>query len=128
MGRKCGIFIESSLSPAKVIAVVADEENREAQVIVPDYQLSLAIGKEGQNARLAAKLTNYKIDIKSETQAREQGLFEELGIDYQSDETTDLEKSDISNNDSDDFDEDFIDTNFDDDTDLDNENDLENEE
>lgn len=126
--ENAAFFIESSLSPAKVIAVVADEENREAQVIVPDYQLSLAIGKEGQNARLAAKLTNYKIDIKSETQAREQGLFEELGIDYQSDETTDLEKSDISNNDLDDFDEDFIDTNFDDDTDLDNENDLENEE
>ena len=62
---------------------VADEESKEAQVIVPDYQLSLAIGKEGQNARLAARLTGYKIDIKSETQARELGLFEEMGIDYQ---------------------------------------------
>ena len=50
-------------------------------MIVPDYQLSLAIGKEGQNARLAARLTGYKIDIKSETQARELGLFEELGLD-----------------------------------------------
>ena len=49
-------------------------------MIVPDYQLSLAIGKEGQNARLAARLTGYKIDIKSETQARESGLLEELGI------------------------------------------------
>ena len=55
----------------------------QAQVIVPDYQLSLAIGKEGQNARLAARLTGYKIDIKSETQARESGLLEELGIQYQ---------------------------------------------
>ena len=64
-------LIENALSPAKVIAVVADEEKREAQVIVPDYQLSLAIGKEGQNARLAARLTGFKIDIKSETQARE---------------------------------------------------------
>ena len=52
-------------------------------MIVPDYQLSLAIGKEGQNARLAARLTGYKIDIKSETQARESGLLEELGIQYQ---------------------------------------------
>lgn len=76
-------LIENALSPAKVICVVADEEAREAQVIVPDYQLSLAIGKEGQNARLAAKLTGYKIDIKSETQAREMGLFEQMGIDYQ---------------------------------------------
>ena len=76
-------LIENALSPAKVICVVADEEVREAQVIVPDYQLSLAIGKEGQNARLAARLTGYKIDIKSETQAREMGLFEEMGIDYQ---------------------------------------------
>ena len=62
---------------------MADEEAREAQVIVPDYQLSLAIGKEGQNARLAAKLTGFKIDIKSETQARELGLFEEMGIEGQ---------------------------------------------
>lgn len=76
-------LIENALSPAKVICVVADEEVREAQVIVPDYQLSLAIGKEGQNARLAARLTGYKIDIKSETQARELGLFEQMGIDYQ---------------------------------------------
>lgn len=76
-------LIENALSPAKVICVVADEDSREAQVIVPDYQLSLAIGKEGQNARLAARLTGYKIDIKSETQAREMGLFEQMGIDYQ---------------------------------------------
>ena len=75
-------LIENALSPAKVICVVADEEEREAQVIVPDYHLSLAIGKEGQNARLAARLTGYKIDIKSETQAREMGLFEQMGLQY----------------------------------------------
>lgn len=75
-------LIENALSPAKVICVVADEEAREAQVIVPDYQLSLAIGKEGQNARLAARLTGFKIDIKSESQAREMGLFEQMGLQY----------------------------------------------
>ena len=71
-------LIENALSPAKVIFVAADEDAKVAQVIVPDYQLSLAIGKEGQNARLAARLTTYKIDIKSETQAREEGLFDDL--------------------------------------------------
>ena len=75
-------LIENALSPAKVIAVIADQDNKDALVIVPDNQLSLAIGKEGQNARLAAKLTNYKIDIKSESQAQEQGIFDEMGIDY----------------------------------------------
>ncbi|PNV61443.1 transcription termination/antitermination protein NusA [Clostridium sp. chh4-2] len=86
-------LIENALSPAKVICVVADEDAREAQVIVPDYQLSLAIGKEGQNARLAARLTGYKIDIKSETQARELGLFEEMGIEYQEDFQIDEQES-----------------------------------
>ncbi len=61
-------FIANSLSPSKVVEVVVNEKEKSALVIVPDYQLSLAIGKEGQNARLAAKLTNWKIDIKSETQ------------------------------------------------------------
>lgn len=84
-------LIENALSPAKVILVMADEEGREAQVIVPDYQLSLAIGKEGQNARLAAKLTGFKIDIKSETQAQESGLFDELGIDYQTEGSAEIE-------------------------------------
>ena len=65
------ILIENALSPAKVISVMADPEEKNAMVIVPDFQLSLAIGKEGQNARLAARLTGFKIDIKSETQARE---------------------------------------------------------
>lgn len=65
------IFIENSLSPSKVVSVDVNEEEKSARVVVPDYQLSLAIGKEGQNARLAARLTGYKIDIKSESQARE---------------------------------------------------------
>lgn len=62
------IFIENALSPAKVISVDVDVDEKSAKVVVPDYQLSLAIGKEGQNARLAARLTGYKIDIKSESQ------------------------------------------------------------
>ena len=70
------ILIENALSPAKVIAVMADPDEKTALVVVPDYQLSLAIGKEGQNARLAARLTGFKIDIKSETQARESGDFD----------------------------------------------------
>ena len=65
------VLIENALSPAKVVSVDANEEEKTAKVVVPDYQLSLAIGKEGQNARLADKLTGYKIDIKSETQAKE---------------------------------------------------------
>ncbi len=68
------ILIENSLSPSKVVSVLADPDNKEALVVVPDEQLSLAIGKEGQNARLAAKLTNFKIDIKSESQAKEEGI------------------------------------------------------
>ena len=79
-------LIENALRPAMVICVVADEEAREAQVIVPDNQLSLAIGKEGQNARLSAKLTGFKIDIKSETQAKEMGLLDEIGLQYETDE------------------------------------------
>ena len=62
-------LIENALSPAKVVSVIADDEAKTARVVVPDYQLSLAIGKEGQNARLAAKLTGWKIDIKSHSQA-----------------------------------------------------------
>lgn len=75
-------LIENALSPAKVISVIADPDERTASVVVPDYQLSLAIGKEGQNARLAARLTGFKIDIKSETQARESGEFDEYFEDY----------------------------------------------
>ena len=77
------ILIENALSPAKVISVMADPEEKNAMVIVPDFQLSLAIGKEGQNARLAARLTGFKIDIKSETQARESGDFEFYENEYQ---------------------------------------------
>ncbi len=69
------VLIENALSPAKVIAVMADPDEKTALVVVPDYQLSLAIGKEGQNARLAARLTGFKIDIKSESQAKETGDF-----------------------------------------------------
>ena len=65
------IFIEHALSPSRVVSVTVDIEEKSALVVVPDYQLSLTIGKEGQNARLAAKLTGYKIDIKSETQNQE---------------------------------------------------------
>lgn len=108
------ILIENALSPAKVISVIADADEKTARVVVPDYQLSLAIGKEGQNARLAARLTGFKIDIKNESQAREAGdildyddydeydEYEEYGEydEYQeyneeySDEDTDLEYTD----------------------------------
>ena len=83
------ILIENALSPAKVISVMADPDEKKASVIVPDYQLSLAIGKEGQNARLAARLTGFKIDIKSEMQARESGDLLEYEEDYYEDEDTD---------------------------------------
>lgn len=70
-------WIANSLSPSKVLSVTVREEEKMAQVVVPDHQLSLAIGKEGQNARLAAKLTNWKIDIKSESE-QEAGFKEDL--------------------------------------------------
>ena len=91
------IQIENALSPAKVIAVIADPDEKTALVVVPDYQLSLAIGKEGQNARLAARLTGFKIDIKSETQARESGDFYDYDEDddeyYEDDEYEESEES-----------------------------------
>lgn len=71
------VYVSNALSPSKVIDVIVDEENKATTVIVPDYQLSLAIGKRGQNARLAAKLTGWKIDIKSETVAKEESLLTE---------------------------------------------------
>jgi N utilization substance protein A len=80
------ILIQNALSPAKVISVIADGDEKSAKVVVPDYQLSLAIGKEGQNARLAARLTGFKIDIKSETQARESGDFLDYENDYEDEE------------------------------------------
>ena len=81
-----GVYIASALSPAKVLDVQVNEEEKKARVIVPDSQLSLAIGKEGQNARLAAKLTGWKIDIKSESQAQE------AGIDYEDQDYEEVEE------------------------------------
>ncbi len=83
-----GNLIQNALSPAKIVAVFADPDEKTAKVVVPDYQLSLAIGKEGQNARLAARLTGYKIDIKSETQAKDAPGFryEDYMDEYDEDE------------------------------------------
>jgi N utilization substance protein A len=93
-----GNFIQNALSPAKIVAVFADPDEKTAKVVVPDYQLSLAIGKEGQNARLAARLTGYKIDIKSETQAKdaegfryEDYMYDEDGDVYYEEEVEDIE-------------------------------------
>ena len=71
-------FIAAALSPSKVVAVKVDEENQSAKIVVPDHQLSLAIGKEGQNARLSAKLTGWRIDIKSESQAEATGFLDDM--------------------------------------------------
>lgn len=81
-------YVANALSPAKVVSTEVLEEERICRVIVPDYQLSLAIGKEGQNARLAAKLTGWKIDIKSESQAAEEAEqgAQEVGVAYEADE------------------------------------------
>lgn len=79
-------FIARALSPAKVLIVQADEELKEAKVIVPDEKLSLAIGKEGQNARLAAKLTGWKIDVKSYSVAMQSGMFDEEDLAVNPDE------------------------------------------
>ena len=76
--------------------MLADPDEKTAKVVVPDYQLSLAIGKEGQNARLAARLTGFKIDIKSETQARESGDLLEYEEDYYEDENEDEDSRDES--------------------------------
>ncbi len=85
-------FIKNALSPSKVYEVTVYEEDKKASVVVPDYQLSLAIGKEGQNARLAAKLTTWKIDIKSETQHSE--MIGDFDIeDFEEEESNDEENS-----------------------------------
>ena len=73
-------FIAAALSPSKVLAVAINEQDQSAKIVVPDHQLSLAIGKEGQNARLSAKLTGWRIDIKSETQARETNFWEKNSL------------------------------------------------
>ena len=99
-------YIASSLSPAKVLQVDLDEEAKIARVVVPDFQLSLAIGKEGQNARLAAKLTGWKIDIKSESQLRSQielQLFHPEPVAAQNDDFDELDEPVAAQND--DFDE-----------------------
>ncbi len=88
------IYIANALSPAKVVSVSVWEEEKSSYVIVPDYQLSLAIGKAGQNARLAAKLTNWKIDIKSETQAKEEGFGDSHEEPMDDDILGDIESSD----------------------------------
>ena len=98
-----GVLIQNALSPAKIVAVFADPDEKSAKVVVPDYQLSLAIGKEGQNARLAAKLTGYKIDIKSETQAADSpGFRYEDYVDEDYDEDYDEEYDDEYDGDYDD--------------------------
>ena len=102
-------LIENALSPAKVVAVVADADEKSARVVVPDYQLSLAIGKEGQNARLAARLTGFKIDIKSETQAREAGDF----LDYE-DEYYDEDDDEYYDEDGEYTDEEYSDEEYED--------------
>ncbi|AST92022.1 MULTISPECIES: transcription termination factor NusA [Sutcliffiella] len=73
-------FVANALSPSKVLEVIVNEAEKATTVVVPDYQLSLAIGKRGQNARLAAKLTSWKIDIKSESEAEEQGIYPSLTL------------------------------------------------
>lgn len=94
-------FIANSLSPAKVLSVEVDEKNKTAKVVVDDNQLSLAIGKEGQNVRLAAKLTNWKIDIKSKSQKAILDVEEEklinTEVEIHNEEANDLSNLDISN-------------------------------
>lgn len=91
-------YVANALSPSKVVRVNVNEADKMTQVIVPDYQLSLAIGKRGQNARLAAKLTGWKIDIKSESEAEESGLLEQKTFEPvpERDENTFLESTDYT--------------------------------
>lgn len=91
------VYIENALSPAKVVYVKADADDKSAKVVVPDYQLSLAIGREGQNARLAARLTGFRIDIKSESQAAE--LEKEMEETNELDEDIELEDIDFDETD-----------------------------
>ncbi|MCI8827020.1 MAG: transcription termination factor NusA [Lachnospiraceae bacterium] len=86
------VLIENALSPAKVVSVIANDEEKTARVVVPDYQLSLAIGKEGQNARLAARLTGFKIDIKSESQAKQAEELEKSQEPEKFEQTQELEE------------------------------------
>ncbi len=84
------VYIANALSPAQVLSVTVDESEKSSSVVVPDYQLSLAIGKAGQNARLAAKLTNWKIDIKSESQAQEAKAAQPEALSESADEDMDI--------------------------------------
>lgn len=91
------VFIENALSPSKVVSVKVDVDKKSASVIVPDYQLSLAIGKKGQNACLAARLTGYKIDIKSVSQAKELGMefdYDDEADNYDEDYDSEYEEYD----------------------------------
>lgn len=89
-------FVANALSPSKVLDVIVNEEEQATTVVVPDYQLSLAIGKRGQNARLAAKLTGWKIDIKSESVAREMGIYPREETPVQETEETVVEENNVS--------------------------------
>lgn len=89
------VFVKNALSPSQVLEVIVDETNQ-STVVVPDYQLSLAIGKRGQNARLAAKLTGWKIDIKSETDAREAGIYPVVEAEKVTEEDVALEDADTT--------------------------------
>lgn len=104
-------FIAAALSPSKVIAVALNEGDQSAEIVVPDHQLSLAIGKEGQNARLSAKLTGWRIDIKSESQAREAGFAEDAAYDEEEtfEETYDEEEyyEDDGYDEAEEYDDDF---------------------
>ncbi|HDP6194432.1 TPA: transcription termination/antitermination protein NusA [Staphylococcus aureus] len=90
------VFVKNALSPSQVLEVIVDETNQSTIVVVPDYQLSLAIGKRGQNARLAAKLTGWKIDIKSETDAREAGIYPVVEAEKVTEEDVALEDADTT--------------------------------
>ncbi len=90
------VFVKNALSPSQVLEVIVDETNQSTVVVVPDYQLSLAIGKRGQNARLAAKLTGWKIDIKSETDAREAGIYPVVEAEKVTEEDVALEDADTT--------------------------------
>lgn len=86
------VFVANALNPSKVLDVQVNEEARSTTVVVPDYQLSLAIGKRGQNARLAAKLTGWKIDIKSEEDARELGIYPPAQSEEQADDLSNIKE------------------------------------
>nr|WP_236838548.1 transcription termination factor NusA [Caldalkalibacillus salinus] len=140
------VYVANALSPSKVVRVDVDEEEKMTRVIVPDYQLSLAIGKRGQNARLAAKLTGWKIDIKSESDAEALGLLDDVPeedapedaretdvdetqtVDEDSEAVDQVEAEDADSEPAAETDDDTIDESIDEDTDiLEEEGDVEDE-